>query len=58
MEFGNLLLPFFIAHIHLQHIKMQIAIAGMGQAHAFKVIVFRNLHQMVQANCNFIHGHN
>ena len=58
VELAHLTFPFLVAHIHLQDIKMQVTVASVSKAHAFKVIVFGNLHQVVLAHSNFIHGHN
>ena len=58
VELCELFFPFFVGHIHLQAVEMQVTVTCVSQAHAFEIKLLGNLHQVVQADSDFVDRYN
>ena len=54
MEFFNILVPFFVTHVHFAKDDVEIAITDMGVDFDFKRIGFANFHNFFDSRSNLV----
>ena len=56
MEFFDVFIPFFVAHVHLAEDDVQVAVADVGVDLNLEGIIFADFHDLFDSRSDFMDG--